>query len=304
MTKALSTLAPGRLLISAQRTIKFINNEGSSIHGNLTVGSVYTSESGEWKLGGFEVLSNVKDDDAVIYTYGSLVPDSGRYAAPELSRGGGWEAAKKNPHSAIDAYNFGTMIYEVFNGDFAGADQAGQTKSIPPTMHASYKRLVNPNPKARMTVGVFLDQGRRSGGFFDSTLIKLTDGIDNLGVKTEEEREEFLQDLESLTDDFPEDFFKMKVLPELLKSVEFGGGGPKAFGMVMKISTKLSNEDFELRVQPVVVRLFGNPDRAVRVCLLDNLPHMIDRLPQKIVNDKIFPHLVSPVYRFLLTDGN
>jgi len=33
----------------------------------LKVASVYTTESGEWKLGGFEVLSNVKDDEAVIY---------------------------------------------------------------------------------------------------------------------------------------------------------------------------------------------------------------------------------------------
>lgn len=100
-------------------------------------------------------------------------------------------------------------------------------------------------------------------------------------------------DLEQVTDDFPEDFFKLKVLPELLKSVEFGGGGPKAFGVVMKISTKLTDEDFESRIQPIVVRLFSNPDRAIRVCLLDNLPLMIDRLPQKVVNDKIFPQLVT-----------
>ena len=51
----------------AQRTIKFINDEASSVHGSLKIASVYTSESGEWKLGGFEVLSNVKDDDAIIY---------------------------------------------------------------------------------------------------------------------------------------------------------------------------------------------------------------------------------------------
>ncbi|KAI2625679.1 ARM repeat-containing protein [Hypoxylon sp. NC1633] len=279
-------------LYSIARTVKFINDEGSSIHGSLRVASIYTSESGEWKLGGFEILSNVKDDEAVIYTYGSLVPDSGRYTPPELARSG-WDAIKKGPHSAIDAYNFGTTIFEVFNGDFMGADQAGQTKGIPPSMHMGYKRLVNANPKARITVGAFLEQGRRSGAFFDSPLIKLTEGIDNLGVKSETEREEFLEDLDQLTDDFPEDFFKMKVLPELLKSVEFGGGGPKAFGVVMKISTKLSSEDFEARVQPVVVRLFGNPDRAIRVCLLDNLPVMIDRLPQKVVNDKIFPNLVS-----------
>ncbi|KAI1394287.1 ARM repeat-containing protein [Hypoxylon trugodes] len=279
-------------LYSIARTVKFINDEGSSIHGSLRVASIYTSESGEWKLGGFEVLSNVKDDDAVIYTYGSLVPDSARYTPPELARSG-WDAIKKSPHSSVDSYNFGTTIFEVFNGDFMGADQAGQTKGIPPSMHASYKRLVNANPKARITVGAFLDQGRRSGGFLDTPLIKLTEGIDNLGVKSETEKEEFLDDLDQLTDDFPEDFFKMKVLPELLKSVEFGGGGPKAFGVVMKISTKLTNEDFDARVQPVVIRLFGNPDRAIRVCLLDNLPVMIDRLPQKVVNDKIFPHMVS-----------
>ncbi|KAI1129119.1 armadillo-type protein [Nemania abortiva] len=279
-------------LYSVARTVKFINDEGSSIHGSLRVASIYTSESGEWKLGGFEVLSNVKDDDAVIYTYGSLVPDSNRFTPPELASAG-WDAIKKSPHSAVDSYNFGTTIFEVFNGDFTGASQAGQTKGIPPTMHAGYKRLVNPNPKARITVKTFLEQGRRSGGFFDSPLIKLTDGIDNLDVKSEEERAAFLDDLDQLTDDFPEDFFKMKVLPELLKSVEFGGGGPKAFGVVMKIATKLTNEDFEARVQPVVIRLFGNPDRAIRVCLLDNLPHMIDRLPQKVVNDKIFPNIVS-----------
>lgn len=56
-----------RKLTSSQRTVKFINDEASSIHGNVRVGSVYTSESGEWKMSGFEVLSNVKEDDAVIY---------------------------------------------------------------------------------------------------------------------------------------------------------------------------------------------------------------------------------------------
>lgn len=100
-------------------------------------------------------------------------------------------------------------------------------------------------------------------------------------------------DLDQLKDDFPEDFFKMKVLPELLKSVEFGGGGAKAFAVVMKIATKLSNDDFDTKITPVVIRLFQNPDRAIRVCLLDNLPLMIDRLSQKTVNDKIFPNLVT-----------
>lgn len=99
---------------------------------------------------------------------------------------------KKNPHTAVDAFNLGVLVFEVFNGDYSGADQAGQTKNIPPTMHSSYKRLCNANPKARTSVGNFLDQGNRAGSFFDSALIKLTEGIDNLDIKSAEEKEEFL----------------------------------------------------------------------------------------------------------------
>ncbi|KAJ2962732.1 hypothetical protein NQ176_g10913 [Zarea fungicola] len=274
------------------RTLKFINSDASSIHGCVRVGSIYTSESGEWKMGGFEVLSSVKDDESCIYTYGSLVPDSARYSPPEVVQSG-WDVIKKNPHSAVDAFNYGVLIYEVFNGDYNGRDSAGQTRGIPPTMHSSYKRLCNANPKARISISAFLDQGSRRDAFFDTPLIKLTEGIDNLGIKTEEEREQFLNDLEQVSDDFPEDFFIMKVLPELMKSVEFGGGGPKAISVVLKIASKLSQDDFEAKMIPFIVRIFGNPDRAIRVCLLDSLPVIIDQLPQKVVNDKIFPQIVA-----------
>lgn len=171
-------------------------------------------------------------------------------------------------------------------------------------MQTSYRRLVNANPKARLSVAHFLEQGQRNSGFFSTPLIKLADSIDNLGMKTEAEREAFLNDLDKLSDDFPEDYFKMKILPELLKSVEFGGGGPDVLAAIMKIGAKLTDDEFESRITPVVVRLFNSPDRAIRVSLLDNLPVMIDRLPQKVVNDKIFPQMVSsrvPIRELRLT---
>lgn len=102
-------------------------------------------------------------------------------------------------------------------------------------------------------------------------------------------------EIDEVADDLPDDFLKTKVLPELLTSVEYGGGGPKMFGLVMKLSNKLSEDEYQSRVTPVVVRLFTSTDRALRVCLLDNLPHMIDHLPQKVVNDKIFPQMVQPI---------
>ncbi|KKY27358.1 putative protein kinase [Diplodia seriata] len=279
-------------LHNVAKTLKFLNGEASSVHGCVRVSSIFTGESGEWKLGGFDILSSMKEDDAVIYSFGGLVPDANRYAPPEISKGG-WDVIKNNPITAIDAYGFGTVVFETFNGSFQGTDQLGQIKSIPPTMQQSYRRLINPSPKARSSVGQFLDQGQRAGGFFQTPLISLTEGIENLGLKGEVERDELLSQLEDVSDDFPEEFFRMKVLPELLKSVEFGGGGPKVFGLVMKIASKLADEEYDAQITPVIVRLFQSPDRAIRVCLLDNLPLMIDHLSNKIVNDKIFPQMVT-----------
>lgn len=168
-------------------------------------------------------------------------------------------------------------------------------------MVASYRRLFHASPKARLSVAHFLEQGLRTGSFFDTPLIQLSDGIDNIGLKTETEREQLLGELDAVTEsnDFPEDFFKVKVLPELLKSAEFGGGGPRVIALVMKISTKMSEDEYTSQITPVILRLFGSPDRALRVCLLDNLPFMIDHLSQKIVTDKIFPQIVRIVRSFV-----
>ncbi|KAK6510029.1 hypothetical protein TWF481_004742 [Arthrobotrys musiformis] len=279
-------------LYTISTTMRFVNEDASSIHGNLRVSSVYTTESGEWKLAGFEVLSSLKEEDPAIYTYGGLLPDSTRYAAPEIGRGG-WDGLKNQAIHVTDSWNMGTLIYEIFNGYFSTADQLSQTKSIPAPMTTPYKRLTQTNPKMRLPISHFLEQGKRSNGFFDTPLIRCSEFIENMGVKDDREREEFLQNLEDTKDQFPEEFFKAKVLPELLKSVEYGGGGPKVFSVVLMIAEKLSEDEWESTITPCVVRLFSSPDRAIRVFLLDNLPRMIEHLPKRTVSDHIFPQLVT-----------
>lgn len=95
------------------------------------------------------------------------------------------------------------------------------------------------------------------------------------------------------TGDVPEDFLRVKVLPALLKSAEFGGGGARMVSLIAQFSKNLSEEDYNIQTTPVFIRLFQNPDRALRVALLDNLHLMIDFFTNKIVTDKIFPQLVS-----------
>lgn len=47
--------------------LAFVNDSCASTHGNVRVDSIFVANSGEWRLGGFEVLSNAKDDAAVLY---------------------------------------------------------------------------------------------------------------------------------------------------------------------------------------------------------------------------------------------
>ena len=179
-------------LHSVARSLKFINDEASSVHGNIRASSIYTNESGEWKVGGLDILSSMKEDDAIIFTQGSLVPDIGRYTPPEIAKSG-WDSVRKNPTHAVDAYSYGILITEVFNGGFSGSDQIGTTKNIPLQMHNSYKRLTHAVPKIRLSVAHFLEQSSRSGGAFDTPLIQLTDGIENLGLKSDAEKDAFLR---------------------------------------------------------------------------------------------------------------
>ncbi|KAM3420891.1 hypothetical protein BST61_g4126 [Cercospora zeina] len=292
--KALSEESIKWGLHNVAKTLKFINDEAASVHGNVRASSIFTSESGEWKLGGLELLSSMKEDDAVIFTQGSLVPDIGRYSPPEVVKNG-WDSVRSGPTHAVDAYCYGILVTEVFSGGFAGTDQIGSIKNIPTNMQNSYKRLTHAAPKMRLSIAHFLDQGARHGGFFDTPLIQLTDGIDNMGLKSDHEKDVLFSELEHLVDsnEFPEEFFMVKVLPELLKSVEFGGGGPRPFALAMRIAPKLAEDEYNSKITPIIIRLFTSSDRALRVCLLDKLPHMIDHLSQKIVSDKIFPQMVT-----------
>lgn len=51
----------------AQIALTFLNDSCASTHGRICTHSIFISPSGEWKLGGFELLSNPTDDAAVLY---------------------------------------------------------------------------------------------------------------------------------------------------------------------------------------------------------------------------------------------
>ena len=103
----------------------------------------------------------------------------------------------------------------------------------------------------------------------------------------------FFRKINNTIETLPLDFCKFKVLPELIKALEFGGAGAKALNPILKISGRLNDSEFDKLIVPIIVKLFSTPDRAVRVSLCENLPIYINHLSQSIVSDKIFPNLSS-----------
>jgi SCY1-like protein 1 len=174
-------------------------------------------------------------------------------------------------------------------------------------MFTVYKRLLNPAPKSRLSVSQFLELGSRAGSFFSTDLIRCSESLENMSIKGDHERETFLQylpslsqasnsrQLESSLEKYPPGFLHYKILPEMLKSFEFGGGGGKVFTIILSIAEKLSDDDFEKDIQPVIVRMFASQERGVRVCLLENLSRIVERLNPKMVNDKVFPSMVRRI---------
>lgn len=146
---------------------------------------------------------------------GGLLPDSSACMPPEV-RKGGWAVLKEfvpsilllfiylneifsNPPSAADSYTLGLLLHAVFNPSQpppATATpphpplQASSRGAIPTSIFQHFKKLLNPNPKARMAAAAFLDAGmlEESGFFANNKLVKVCGGLDNFALGSEGEK--------------------------------------------------------------------------------------------------------------------
>lgn len=207
----------------------------------------------------------------------------------------------RQPHHLVDSYLFGVLIFEIFNGRFSTADQiqSSARKNIPAELFGPFKKLVQALPRQRASVKQFIDVGKEDskvtpgGGFFKTDLIQLSESVDSLNVQSEHERESFIRDFQRARSKFPPNYLRLKILPQLVSCIEFGGGGPKLFALLLDIAQNVEQDEFQAAVMPTIVKLYSSPDRTVRIALLENLNKYIDKLPNKVINDKIFPELLN-----------
>lgn len=105
--------------------------------------------------------------------------------------------------AAADAYALGLLLHAVFNPTHplpATASPphppppASSRGSIPTSVFPSFKKLLNPNPKGRLTAKGFLAIGMADTGFFaNNRLVKVCLGLDNFALSSEAEKNMLLR---------------------------------------------------------------------------------------------------------------
>ncbi|KAF9203815.1 hypothetical protein BGZ49_006016 [Haplosporangium sp. Z 27] len=277
-------------LYKVANVLKFLTVDASFIHGNIRTSSIFITKSGEWKVGGFEALSSLKEDQPAILTFAGLVPESNRYAPPEV-RKKSWNVVKEYELWSTDTWHYACLIYEVYNGPFTSPEQLVTTGNIPVDIAPFYKNLLRPDPKTRPSVGDFLDKGLQAKGFFQNDLIQVVLFLENFSVKEPLQRDTFLRKLDLQVDRFPQEFCRYKVLPDLVHALEYGSGGAKVLSPIVKIGAALDEQEYEVLIGNVLVKMFASTDRTIRLSLLENMGGFIERINKKVVNDKIFPSM-------------
>ncbi|KAI0093158.1 ARM repeat-containing protein [Irpex rosettiformis] len=286
--------------------LSFVNDPCASTHGNLRIDSIFISPSGEWKLGGFELLSNPKDEAAVLYTLGTLLPETSMIASPEVKKSG-YSVLKEQNVAAADGYALGLLIHAVFNPSHplpATASpphpppNASSRGSIPLPVFPAFKRLLNPNGKARLTPKGFLEFGMAqtagdgSGFFANNSLVKVCAGLDSFNISSESEKTALLRTLKESAASFPVEFASHRVLPALASALEFGGASAAIIlPLLLQLGQNVSPQDYSSVILVHLVKLYASPDRGTRMALLDHLSEYADKLDKKIVSDKIWPNL-------------
>lgn len=286
--------------------LAFLNDSASSTHGNVRPNAVFITPSGEWKLGGFEVLSNPKDDLSVIYTMGGLMPDAMTCAPPEVKKEG-WSTLKDAPVAAADGYALGLLLHAVFNPTHPPPPtaqpphpppQVSSRGAIPLSVFSSFKKLLNPNVKSRMSpkdllnIGMAESDGEGHGFFVQNRLVKVCAGLDGFTLSSESDKASLLRTLKESASSFPPEFVSYRILPCLASALEFGGASAATIvPLVLQFGKNVAPDDYGSVIVAPLVKLFASADRGTRIALLDSLPDFAEKLDKKTVVDKIWPNL-------------
>lgn len=154
--------------------------------------------------------------------------------------------------------------------------------------------MVNPNPRTRLPTTSFVTEAAATGFWALNPLATLVEGLDGFELRSEGEKLGLLRTIKDQSASMPQPFLLYKVLPSLLHSLSLPTAPSSAMlPLVLELGKLVPEKEYGKLVLDPVVKLYASPDRGTRMALLDGLPEYADKMDQRIVQDRVWPHLVG-----------
>ncbi|XP_052200887.1 uncharacterized protein LOC127807239 [Diospyros lotus] len=273
------------------KAVSFLNNDCKLVHGNVCLASVVVTQTLDWKLHAFDVLSefdgNNEASSGPMLQYEWLV--GAQYKPVEQSKSD-WAAIRKSPPWAIDSWGLGCLIYELFSGTkLSKTEELRNTASIPKSLLPDYQRLLSSMPSRRLNSSRLVENSE----YFQNKLVDTIHFMEILNLKDSVEKDTFFRKLPTLAEQLPREIVLKKLLPLLASALEFGSAAAPALTALLKMGSWLSPEEFSSKVLPTIVKLFASNDRAIRVSLLQHIDQYGESLSSQIVDEQVYPHVAT-----------
>ncbi|KAA8533965.1 hypothetical protein F0562_031482 [Nyssa sinensis] len=273
------------------KAVSFLNNDCKLVHSNVCLASVVVTQTLDWKLHAFDVLSefdgNNEASTGPMLQYEWLV--GSQYKPMELVKSD-WAMIRKSPPWAIDSWGLGSLIYELFSGmKLNKTEELRNAASISKSLLPDYQRLLSSMPSRRLNSSKLIENCE----YFQNKLVDTIHFMEILNLKDSVEKDTFFRKLPNLAEQLPRQIVLKKLLPLLASALEFGSAAAPALTALLKMGSWLSPEEFNVKVLPTIVKLFASNDRAIRVSLLQHIDQFGESLSAQIVDEQVYPHIVT-----------
>lgn len=168
--------------------------------------------------------------------------------------------------------------------------------SIPRSLFPLWKRMINPNPRTRLSTAAFVAEANSAGFWADSPLTHLVEGLDGFELRSESEKMDLLRTIKDAASagSIPGPFLLYRVLPSLLHSLSLPSAPSGAMlPLVLELGKLVPPAEYAKMVLDPVIKLYASPDRGTRMALLDGLGEYSDKLDKSTVSEKVWPHLIT-----------
>lgn len=267
--------------------VSFLNNECKLVHGNVCMDAVVVTEKLEWKLHGFDLLSDAKGTNLPewpLQDFAWMVQK--QYKPAEFAKGN-WDAIHDSPPWAIDAWGLGCLIQEVFAQDqLHRTEELRRTQHIPQALLPDYQRLLASNPSKRMNPSRLTNSA-----FFSNSLVDTMAFLENFALKDDFEKDTFFKKLPNQVDSIPPPVVKSTLLPLVINALEYNNAPASALNLLLKLGQGLDEQTYSSKISPCIVKLSGSPERTIRITLLLHMDKIAPHMDPKVVDGELYPKI-------------